>query len=669
LTAVPVDQPERTTLGRYRLIKKLAVGGMAEIYLARMTGAGGFEKNVVLKRILPQLAEDDELYRMFVDEARIAATLQHPNIVQVYDCGETDGEFFIAMEFLDGADLQTIRGTLAQRKKGLPLIHTIHVASAVAAGLHYAHEKTDLEGNPLYIVHRDVTPANILLTRDGGIKLVDFGIAKAANRLTRTSYGTLKGKIAYMSPEQVQGEDIDRRSDIYSLGILLYEMTTGRRLYQGKAEYAVLKEIVEQPIPPPTSIHERFPKDLEEIILRSLSKDPATRYQTARAFGQALEGFARSRQLMLSGITLAEYLAPVLEDAKDYAASRLERMKDRAKRLTAPQGSESRRRKPPSESAEQRFSAPTMPPPARSGAAAPAHGEASLDRASDHGDARAAQATAAALAATAAVEAIPDRLDQPLAASREVMPALPASDVDDPLSAWDVHVDLSAVRLRRRPIVPIVLLVLLIAGAGTAAFMAYRSSQEPTAEPAAPPVTSATLTLTSTPPGAALWLAVGRAPSDTVALDPGGSYLLRVEHEGYQPSLVTVAATDFVTGAGGAAPVAEVAASLSPAVPGEAGPSPEALPADAPAGGLGPAASRRGHIHITADRAAAEVWLYLGRSPAEVTGLDPTRHYELRVVAEGFTPFYREVEAADLASGALSINAALSAAPPGPSSN
>src|SRR6266545_946271 len=181
-------------LGRYQLLRKIAVGGMAEIYLARVSGVGGFEKNVVVKRILPQLAESDEFFAMFLDEARIAATLSHPNVVQIYDAGQAGSEFFIAMEYLDGADLHTVRRVLAERGSELPAQHAVFIVCAIASGLHYTHERLGLDGRPLDIVHRDVTPHNVFLTREGGVKLVDFGIAKATNRMSSTSYGTLKGK-------------------------------------------------------------------------------------------------------------------------------------------------------------------------------------------------------------------------------------------------------------------------------------------------------------------------------------------------------------------------------------------------------------------------------------------------------------------------------------------
>ncbi|MBL4636724.1 MAG: serine/threonine protein kinase [Kofleriaceae bacterium] len=314
-------------LGRYQLQKKIAVGGMAELYLAQVSGAGGFQKQVVVKRILPQLAESEELFRMFLDEARIAATLDHPNVIQVYDSCEENGEYFMAMEYLDGTDLRTLRKVLADRELAIPWEHAIYVISNIAAGLHYAHEKCDFDGEPLGIVHRDVTPHNIFLTRDGTVKLVDFGIAKAQGRMTETALGTLKGKLAYMSPEQCRGEDIDRRSDIYSLGIILYEITTGRRLYKSTTEYELINEIVDGTIPPPSTLME-YPKLLEKIVLRCLCKSPEDRYPTAQSLQADLEAFAQEHRLMLSTLSFASFIKPLLEEAAAVAEERWKHRQD-----------------------------------------------------------------------------------------------------------------------------------------------------------------------------------------------------------------------------------------------------------------------------------------------------------------------------------------------------
>ncbi len=314
-------------LGRYQLQKKIAVGGMAELYLAQVSGAGGFQKQVVVKRILPQLAESEELFRMFLDEARIAATLDHPNVIQVYDSCEENGEYFMAMEYLDGTDLRTLRKVLADKELAIPWEHAIYVISSIAAGLHYAHEKCDFDGAALGIVHRDVTPHNIFLTRDGAVKLVDFGIAKAQGRMTETALGTLKGKLAYMSPEQCRGESIDRRSDIYSLGIILYELTTGRRLYKSTTEYELMNEIVEGTIPAPSTLME-YPKLLEKIVLRCLEKTAGDRYPSAQSLQADLEAFAQEHRLMLSTLSFASFLKPLLSEATAVAEERWKHRQD-----------------------------------------------------------------------------------------------------------------------------------------------------------------------------------------------------------------------------------------------------------------------------------------------------------------------------------------------------
>ena len=259
-TLAPPDVGVGSRLGKYEIIKRLATGGMAEIFLARVSGLPGFQKMVVIKRILPQLATKTDFVEMFLDEARIAATLQHPNVVQMYDVGVVDGNYFIAMEYLHGEDVRSLSRSLHRQDKKLPLEHALNIVIGVASGLHYAHEKVGFDGKPLEIVHRDVTPQNIIVTYDGAVKLLDFGIAKASNRFGETRFGTLKGKVPYMSPEQCRGEPLDRRSDIFSLGIMLYELTLGKRLYQGKSDFEVLKQIVEGTVTPPSELDKEYPQ-------------------------------------------------------------------------------------------------------------------------------------------------------------------------------------------------------------------------------------------------------------------------------------------------------------------------------------------------------------------------------------------------------------------------
>src|SRR5262245_21934690 len=222
------------TFGKYVLVRRLATGGMADIYLARQSGVEGFQKPCVIKRILPQLADDQQFVSMFLDEARIAALLTHPNIVQIFDLGKQDGSYFLAMEHIHGEDLTRILDAERQRgRTALPENIAIRIIAQVAEGLDYAHHAVDEDGLALGIVHRDVSPPNVIVSYAGSVKIVDFGIAKAVVKHSRTEVGVIKGKVPYMSPEQVQGLELDKRSDIFSLGALLYELSTGQKPFAG----------------------------------------------------------------------------------------------------------------------------------------------------------------------------------------------------------------------------------------------------------------------------------------------------------------------------------------------------------------------------------------------------------------------------------------------------
>lgn len=304
-------------IGRYEIIGRLAVGGMAELYLARVTGLEGFRKLVVLKRILPERAANKEFVRMFLDEARLAALLQHPNIAQVYDIGSVDGHYFFTMEYVHGESLQKVLAASRFAGRDVPLDQAIAIGAGIAAGLHHAHEKTDPEGRPLGIVHRDVSPSNVLVTYEGGVKVVDFGVAKAAERQAKTRAGTLKGKVAYMSPEQCRGEHIDRRSDVFSIGIVLYELTTGVRPFQGENEFTVLQHITARDPPPPSAVRPGYPAALEKIVLRSLRRDPEERYPTAQALQVDLEAFAREQKLLVSSVALASFMEQLFGKKRD----------------------------------------------------------------------------------------------------------------------------------------------------------------------------------------------------------------------------------------------------------------------------------------------------------------------------------------------------------------
>jgi serine/threonine protein kinase len=295
-------------LGKYELVRQIAIGGMAELYLARTVGMEGFEKLVVVKRILPQFASNSSFVAMFVNEARLAATLQHPNVAQVYDIGVDDGEFFFSMEYVHGENLDQIGLQAQQRATGIPLDATLTLIAGLCSGLHYAHERIGPDGTPLGIVHRDVSPSNVLVSYDGSVKLVDFGIARATSRTT-SAHGGLKGKIVYMSPEQCRADTVlDRRSDLYSIGTLLYQLTTGRPPFTGETDYAVLNQIVNVDAPPPRGFLPTYPEALERIVLRALSRDPAQRFSSALELQSALEDFAHDNRLRVSPLVLAKLM-------------------------------------------------------------------------------------------------------------------------------------------------------------------------------------------------------------------------------------------------------------------------------------------------------------------------------------------------------------------------
>jgi serine/threonine protein kinase len=302
-----------TRVGRFELVRPLAVGGMAELYLAKAIGIEGFEKPVVLKRIKNEHASDGEYIRMFLDEARLAATMHHPNIVQVFDIGQgaTTRDYFYAMEYVDGPDVHRILKTQLARGGPLPLSHAITIAMGVAAGLHHAHERTNAESDPLGVVHRDVSPSNVLVSREGCVKICDFGIAQGEHRSSITRVGLLKGKLAYMSPEQCRGEPLDRRSDIFSLGILLYELTVGERPFPHVTDVALAVRIASEDAPSPRTRIADYPRDLERIVLRALARDRTDRHPDARAFQVELEALARDRQLECSPLALSDYIARV----------------------------------------------------------------------------------------------------------------------------------------------------------------------------------------------------------------------------------------------------------------------------------------------------------------------------------------------------------------------
>jgi serine/threonine protein kinase len=298
-----------TSLGRYQLVRHLAAGGMADVLLARATGIEGFERHVVIKRIHTEQARDARFVQMFLDEARLAASLHHQNIVHVHDIGQQAGEYFFAMEYLHGEDLRKVLMRVAEREQRVPLEHILTIMLAAMSALHYAHELKGPDRKPLGIVHRDVSPANIHVGYDGHVKVVDFGIAKATQRTTETHSGLMKGKVAYMSPEQCIGQSVDRRSDIFCLGIVLYELCTVRRLFKGANDFLTMSSITHGEIPRPSELVPDLAPALEAIIMKALAARPEDRFQTAGEMRAELESFAIAHRYRTSPTALAEYLA------------------------------------------------------------------------------------------------------------------------------------------------------------------------------------------------------------------------------------------------------------------------------------------------------------------------------------------------------------------------
>jgi serine/threonine protein kinase len=295
--------------GKYQLHEKIAQGGMAEVFLAsQQSEIGGFSKRVAIKRMFPHLLERDEIITMFIDEARIASSLNHPNIVQIYDLGVVDGTMFIAMEYVEGYDLRRLCEKAIALKRYFSREMAVRIIAEVASALDYAHSRTDLQGQPMNIVHRDVSPQNILVSVDGAVKICDFGIAKAESRLTDTLTGEFKGKFSYMSPEQFAGEELDRQSDVFTLGIVLYEITAWTRLFRGKNEYDTMRMVSEARVTPPSEFDPSFPRDLERIVLKSLERDRRLRYQSAGELQDALEEWLYHHRQRIGPLQLSQYV-------------------------------------------------------------------------------------------------------------------------------------------------------------------------------------------------------------------------------------------------------------------------------------------------------------------------------------------------------------------------
>lgn len=298
------------SIGRYELLHKIAAGGMAEILLARQWGQGGFFRDVVIKRLFPHYAEHEHTLRMFQDEARLLAELSHPNIPQVYDLGYADGHWYLAMEYVRGISLADLCRAAAKYDEPMPLPVAIGIVQQLCLALHHAHERTDREGRGLRIVHRDVTPHNVMLSLDAVVKVLDFGVAQTTARID-TDVGVVRGTYGYMGPEQVRGKPLDKRADVFAVGVILYELTTGRRLFQG-SDVQIMTQIVEQDVAPPSQKMPGYPPELEQIVLAALARDRAKRTPSTAHLAHALDQFCVRHALVTGPLAISYYVRSVV---------------------------------------------------------------------------------------------------------------------------------------------------------------------------------------------------------------------------------------------------------------------------------------------------------------------------------------------------------------------
>lgn len=306
---------------RYRVIKRLEAGGMAEVFIGEAQSVQGFKKKVAIKRVLPHLAQNQNFIGMFLDEARLGAKLTHANIVSVTDIGAADGTFFIVMEYVDGANLKKIIETLRQQGRPFPFKEAVYLCMEACRGLSFAHELEDDAGKLLNIVHRDVSPPNILISKRGEVKVTDFGLAKASTQLEKTDPGVVKGKFSYLAPEAAQGEHVDARADLFAMGIVLWEMLAGRRLFLGETDYQTVKLVQQAQVPSLSRLNPEVDAEFEAVIAKALARDPNERYQSAREMGDAFAGYLFSHQLKVTSYDIANLVKAVLAQEKPEAST------------------------------------------------------------------------------------------------------------------------------------------------------------------------------------------------------------------------------------------------------------------------------------------------------------------------------------------------------------
>jgi serine/threonine protein kinase len=301
--------------GKYTLLERISHGGMAEVFRAKGFGAAGFERIVAIKVLLPAMASDEEFITMLIDEAKIAGQLSHTNIAQIFDLGQIEGRYYIVQEYVNGRDLRSLMAQLEELSRGFSVPQACHIVLKICEGLDYAHDRCDEHGQPLNVVHRDISPQNVIVSYDGEIKLIDFGIAKAEGRATRTMAGLVKGKFAYMSPEQLRGLPVDRRSDVFALGILFHELLSGQPLFKRDSDFETLKRARTADIEPPSDHNPAVPPELDRIILRARTRHVDDRYQTAGALRDDLWDFIRSTNHDCTRSELGAWMRSIFEDA------------------------------------------------------------------------------------------------------------------------------------------------------------------------------------------------------------------------------------------------------------------------------------------------------------------------------------------------------------------
>ena len=317
MNAPAANKRQPIPFGKYLLLDRINIGGMAEVWRGKTFGAGGFEKLIAIKRILPNIAEDEEFISMFIDEAKITVQLEHANIGQVLDLGQIQSSYYIAMEYISGKDMRAIFDRCRKKGEPPPIPLACYLIAKSCEGLDYAHRKNDRMGKPMNIVHRDVSPQNALVSYDGEVKVIDFGIAKAAGKATKTQAGILKGKFGYMSPEQIRGLPLDRRSDVFAIGVCLYEMLTGERLFVGDSDFSVLEKVRKVEVLPPSTYNRKIPDALEKIVMKALAKDVDDRYQYASELADDLQRFLITSESVFGRKDLAAYMrATFAEDVE-----------------------------------------------------------------------------------------------------------------------------------------------------------------------------------------------------------------------------------------------------------------------------------------------------------------------------------------------------------------